>query len=196
MSDRAGILDSLYGKSPTPTDGFSMQRTPEEQAPLDALYDGNAAGPPPDEDHLFGGMPLLAGAVDRRRFELLDAGMSEAEFKQIRADVLGVAKRAGLVEDFAVTIADHVISGQLADARHSDAAEPVSDEQIAAWNTAIRAQLRYQYGEKDGAQLLERTQRFVRAHPVLAQALQQRGLGSRPEIVEQLVAHVFSNNIR
>jgi hypothetical protein len=49
---------------------------------------------------------------------------------------------------------------------------------------------------QDAEDLLARTNRFVKRHPKLAERLGERGLGSRPDIVRDLVAHVFSTSWR
>lgn len=102
---------------------------------------------------------------------------------------------AGLVE----RLVDGDIDNKLATARVSD--DPAADQialsqQIAADTEESRRRIIAQYGSKDGPALLERTQRWVRSKPALARILQPRGLGSKPEVVEQLVAYVFSNGIR
>jgi hypothetical protein len=49
---------------------------------------------------------------------------------------------------------------------------------------------------KDSDSMLDKTGRFVRAHPKLDGVLQKHGLGSRPDIVEGLAAPVFSSGWR
>ncbi len=94
---------------------------------------------------------------------------------------------------------DSDVSQKLAAVRVSDDPDGddiALDQRIAADTLETRGRLIARYGEKDAAQLLERTKRFVRSKPALARIVNQRGVGSKPEIVEELVAYVFSNGIR
>jgi hypothetical protein len=80
-------------------------------------------------------------------------------------------------------------------ARSTDAADVTTQalaDQIVKWNTESRAALRATYGAKDGEALLLRVERFVRERPALSKMLGQHGLGSQPDIIAGLAAHVRS----
>ena len=47
-----------------------------------------------------------------------------------------------------------------------------------------------------GEELLHRTQRFIKQFPRLVERLTERGLGSRPDIVAAVAAHVHSTGWR
>ncbi len=193
-TDSDATANVLYGTTATNTkpgiaDGFASQLTPQQEAALNVLYDGNSATPP---------RSMLESAIDRRRGELLDAGIAAADVQQTRADFDGIAS-TGLPEFLVMQIADRHISHQIADARphdDGDGAPGPSDAQVQAWNEQNLSDLRIQYGAADGEQLLARTRRWVRSQPALARVLQQHGLGSDPTVVRELVAFVFSNGIR
>lgn len=167
---------------------------------MNTLYDGNAALPPaPANAADFYGYSAVANAIDRRGPELWEqSGATAAERQQVRDAFIGIARTTALPEPLVATLAESHINNLLADARpvkNADAAQ-VLDQQIAGWNTEARAALRDTFGPNDVEQLLDRTRRFVRAHPALAKVLQQRGLGSRPDIVQGIAAHVFSTGWR
>jgi hypothetical protein len=127
-------------------------------------------------------------------------GAPEATQKQTREMFLDIARRTGLPEPLVATLAEHTIDHQLAEARPGNDAEATDEAraaQIADWNTETRDALRATYGgAKEADALLARAQRFVKAHPALDQVLGKGGLGSRPDVVQAIVAHVFSNGIR
>ena len=52
------------------------------------------------------------------------------------------------------------------------------------------------YGPQRGEELLYRTQRFIKQFPGLVERLKERGLGSRPDIVAAVAAHVHSTGWR
>jgi DNA polymerase III gamma/tau subunit len=114
---------------------------------------------------------------------------------------IGIAQRTALPEGVLTNIAEAHLDTLLADARplvtdaQVDAEGVRLHEQVAEWDRQVREELRQTYGAKDAEDLLARTQRFVRQHRSLAKILQQRGLGSRPDIVRELVSFVFSNGL-
>ena len=77
-----------------------------------------------------------------------------------------------------------------------DAADAALERQIAAWNAESAEQLRLTYGPQRGEELLHRTQRFIKQFPGLVERLKERGLGSRPDIVAAVAAHVHSTGWR
>jgi hypothetical protein len=161
------------------------------------LYDRNAATPlpPPEKGDFYSWTP--EGAVlDQRGPELFaEAGIDSAAQRQLRDTHRGIRRATGLPDGLIGQIVEGHLDNLLAEARVSedpDGDAIALDRQIAASNAELRQEFAQRYGAKDGEALLERTRRFVRGHPALAKILQQRGLGSRPEIVRGIAAHIFS----
>jgi hypothetical protein len=173
--------------------------------PARKIYDSSHAAPPApaatptgDAARDFYGDSYIASVVDRRAAELWEVtGATEAQRREIRDTFIEIGE-SGLPEGVVAILAEHYIDRELAAARQEDpdAAADALDKEIDLRNEELRNNLRLRYGAKDGEQLLERAQRFVRAHPKLAKVLQEHGLGSRPDIVEGIVAHVFSTGWR
>ena len=130
------------------------------------------------------------------------AGRYSAEFYEKTGEQLPIDDYR-VLDNYSLRLTEQVIAADVA-RRYADRemfADP--DQEVADLSNRIdadsqesRSRIIARYGLKHGAELLERTQRWVRTQPALARMLQQRGLGSKPEIVEKLVAHVFSNGIR
>ena len=166
----------------------------DTQRALDKLYDGNAAQPP----HSYS--PAIE-VIDRRDRELFsEAGLDATQRAQLRQTYTEIG-RIGLPDGVVAQIANADMDTRVAATRvksdaDADAAALAQDQQIQANNAELREKFVAQYGAKDGEQLLERTQRFVRSHPKLAAILKENGIGSRIDIVEGIAAHVFSNGIR
>jgi hypothetical protein len=191
--------------APTAADGFASKPTVDEQKALARLYNGNsvqpapAAGNPaaPDLADRMYGPSLLTGTIDRRGAELwAKNAMPPAQQRALRDTFVGIAQRTGLPEPVLLHIANGHIDNLLAEMRvepDPDAAQLALHTRIEALNTELRQDFRLRYGATAAEALLNRTQRFVRAHPDLARILQQRGLGSKREIVEGIAAHVFSS---
>jgi hypothetical protein len=98
----------------------------------------------------------------------------------------------------AATLTDADIDTRLAAGRFSpdpDADTVAVGQRTEAWSIESRERITSLYGQKDGEALLARTNKWVKSQPAVAQIVRQRGIGSRPDIVEQLVAHVFSNGL-
>jgi hypothetical protein len=189
----------IVGGDTTPTppaEGFASP-TPEEQRVIRTLYDAESS----TTADKFYGFSSVQQAVDVGWPELSKiTGATEADRGRVRGEFVDLAQKSGLPEGLVVTLAQDHLTGQIADAREQrddpDGAAQRLDQQIAAWNAETRERLTAQYGARDSEQLLARAQRFVKAHPTLERVLRHRGLGSRPDVVEQIVAHVFSNGIR
>jgi hypothetical protein len=139
--------------------------------------------------------------IDQRGPELWNAtGANTALRQQLRTTFADIGK-IGLPDGVVAQIADAHVDALLAGSRvmnddETDAAAVALERQIQANNVELREQFAKRYGPKDGEQLLERTQRFVRSHPKLAAILKENGIGSRIDIVEAIAGHVFSNGIR
>jgi len=54
-----------------------------------------------------------------------------------------------------------------------------------------RQHLRDTYGAKDGEAMFDRVRRYAVAHLPLHKVLREHGLGSRPELMADIAAHVF-----
>ncbi len=187
------------GGPPTGLDrhGFASHPTADEQAKLDAFYNGAEATPP---------LPTVAGeryaplfldsAITRRLPELYpEVGAGVAEQQTLRHDFIGLQRSTGLGEELMAKIFNGYIDWRLGEARSNDD-EPTRaaalDAQIKADTATSRDHLRARYGVAHGEALLDRTIRWVKTHPGLAQTLRDGGLGSKPDIVADLAAHVFS----
>jgi hypothetical protein len=142
---------------------------------------------------------MLTSAFARRGPELWAAiGADTATQRQMLETFVGIKRSTQLPEGLLTRIAEAHLDGELAAVRQNDpeAATDALHKQVQTWNAEIRETLRSRYGAKEGEQLLARTAKFVKATPALATLLQQHGLGSRPEIVEGIAAHVFSSGYR
>jgi hypothetical protein len=185
-------------------DDFAGKPTAEEQRALDTHYDRNAAVPlpPPTAKNALHSWSPGVSVIDRRAEELTTrAGYDRSKVQQLRNDLAEISKVLPGADGAVMQIAEGHIDNILAGARVMTDAEAEADEvallrQIQANNAELIEHFETRYGKKDGAALLERTQRFVRSHPKLAAILKERGLGSRIDVVEALAAHVFSNGIR
>lgn len=184
--------------APAPDNGFAGKSTPDEQRKLDTLYDGKATYPPMEKNALYG-LPLLSTAIDSRGAELWTAtGASSAEQRDLREMFVGIATSTHLPESLVASIAESHIDGLLADGRAAAGAvdeSAVLNERNATWTTETRAVFTNTYG-RDTEVMLGRVQKFVLAHPPLAEVLKRRGLGSRPDIVLGIAAHVHSTGYR
>jgi hypothetical protein len=183
-----------------PADDFAPP-TAETKQMTDALYNRDKAEPiPPADASGFYGLSLLTSALEHGAPELSAAtGASQADHARMREEFVTIAKATSLPEPLLVRIADNHRNTLIANAR------PVEDEDADAaqlakrtqeWSEESRTILAQTYGAKDAEQLLARSAAYVKKHPKLAKLLGERGLGSRPDIVTDLVAFVFSNGIR
>ncbi len=157
-TDSDATANVLYGTTATNTkpgiaDGFASQLTPQQEAALNVLYDGNSATPP---------RSMLESAIDRRRGELLDAGIAAADVQQTRADFDGIAS-TGLPEFLVMQIADRHISHQIADARAS----------IARFRQAI-AEQELQIAQLSNDRMAEVTKDLREVHARLVEVLPRR----------------------
>ena len=165
---------------------------PSAPAPAGATDDRDTA-------HQLFGYSALESAIERRGDELWSVtGVTEAMQRQTRDQFVGIATATSLPEMLVARIAEHYLDGELATFRQDD---PEADElalarQVDGWNAELCADLRTRYGAADAEKLLVRAEKFVKAHPALNRILKQHGLGSRPDIVEGIVSHVFSTGYR
>jgi hypothetical protein len=185
-------MGDLLNVRPAPTtpssqdEGFSTKQTPEERAWLENLYDGNAADDP----------TLYAATKQRGQDLWLRTGLNTDGRKQLDQTFRTIQQETGLPEEEVNRILDGHINGLLGEARVTDdTEEAAAARRIEADTIETRSRLATLY-DTDAEDLLERTQRFIRLHPKLAQVLQRRGLGSRPDIVLPLVEHVRNINYR
>jgi len=148
---------------------------------------------PTSADVLFGGTHVRQ-EIEKRSDDLFDAlGTSKEQHAKIRNEFVEIENATGLAPGVVARIANSFIDGEIARARadDKDAYDAEASKGLDRANEKLRHALRATYGE-DAEDLLERTQRFVRAHPKLAKVLQSHGLGSRRDIVEGIAAHVQS----
>jgi hypothetical protein len=186
--------------SDTPNGDFAPT-TPEADKTHRTLYNRDGARPlPPPAKGEFHSYRPSDSVIERREADLFAvAGLDAGARDQLRQTGRAIQNQTGLPDALVATIIDGHIDNVLADARVSE--DPEADglaleRQIAASNAELREKFTLQYGAKDGEALLERSARFIRAHPTLARMLQRRGLGSRPAIVEGVAAHVHSTGWR
>jgi hypothetical protein len=180
-----------------PTDPRSTDARQPTAAIARRLYDGNAAAPAvPTNPQNFYGYGHVAQAVDTRGAELWKVGSGARTQAEIRDWFVDVA-RTGIPDGIVEKLTSGYIDGELAVMRSEDpaAAAEALQTRMRADNEQTREALRTTYGAKEGEALLERMQRFVRAHPKLQSVLAAHGLGSRPDIVEGIAAHVFSQGL-
>jgi hypothetical protein len=172
-----------------------------------SLYDRNSGDPapaPPDPkassaaDRMYG-PSLVTSAIARRDADLATvAGASAAERRKITDDFVDIYRRTHLPEGVLARIAEGAIDARIAAARPS--ADPSADkvahaQRVAAWKAESREVLRLSYGPQDAEALLERAQRFIKATPALERYLKD-GLESRPDILLEIVGHLFSTGWR
>lgn len=172
--------------------------------PLDAhlrtaetLYDRAPLRPVPGQFHTY---TLTDGVIQNRGSELWEVTGADTTARQQLVDTFRNMQRdTGLPDGLVADIADGHITGLLTAERIPD--DPEGDEtafaqRIEAGNAEIREQLAVTYGRQGGEEILERTRRFVRAHPRLAALMRDHGLGSRPDLVLGIASHVFSKGWR
>lgn len=161
------------------------------------LYDSPKALP--IEPGEFYSRSWITDPIERRGADLWAArGDGAAALAQTKSLFVDIAKRTQLPEGLVVRLAEAHIDGELGDVRvvdDPDAAVIAEERRVAEWTAESRAALRETYG-KDGEQMLQRVQKFVRSHPPLAKVLRARGLGSRPDVVRDIAAFVFSTGYR
>ena len=149
--------------------------------------------------HQLYGYSALESAIDQRGEELWSVtGATEAMQRQTRDQFVGIATATGLPEMLVARIAEHYLDAELATFRQDDpeAAELALARQIDEWNAELRTDLRARYGAVDAEKLLIRAEKFVKSHPALNGILKQHGLGSRPDLVDGIISHVFSTGYR
>jgi len=156
---------------------------------------------PADPGEMYG-YDIAQAVITRRGDELYThTGLDEAARKALGDTHIAIRRATGLPEGIREAIAEAHVDALLADTRavsdtEADADETTVAKRIADGNAEVREDFIARYGKKDGPALLDRTAAFVRSHPALATILQQRGLGSRPDIVKGIAAHVFSTGWR
>ena len=183
---------ALYGKTapPLPTRPDDQAREPHEEA-AKALY------------HAPQPLPTRPGEL-HAPFALMQAQQHAARFyeqtgEHLDVDHYRVLDDVGLDAGLEAALVTADVDNLLAEARVPEdaAAEESAWEQRAAADMAeTRRRAVAQYGPTDGPDPIDRTIRWVRTQPALAEMLRQRGLGARPDIAEQLIHHVFHHGIR
>jgi hypothetical protein len=150
---------------------------------------------------LYGGT-VLQQHIDRLMADNLahapgvDTVAAQAREGQFWADI---GQKTGFPDALLMQLAEASLRARRAAERvddDPDAADAALERQIAAWNAEGAEQLQMTYGTRRGEELLHRTQRFIRQFPSLVERLEERGLGSRPDIVAAVAAHVHSTRWR
>jgi len=167
---------------------------------VESLYDRSRQPlPAPPKGEFYSYSPAVS-VIDRRGPQLwAKTGADTKAQEQLRETFRQIEFATELPSAVMTRIAEGHLDGQLADARMSD--DPDADglalhRRITEGNVELRDRLARTHGAKDAEELLGRAQRFVRSYPALAAILQQHGLGSRADIVEGIVGHVFSTGWR
>src|SRR5436190_11927626 len=125
-----------------------------------------------------------------------DTTVEQAKEGQFWANI---AQKALFPDGLVLQLAEASIQARRAASRvvvDPDAADAEFEQQRSAWNAETVERLRLTYGTRNGEELLHRTQRFVRHIPGLAERLREGGLGSRPDIVTGIAAHVHHTGWR
>jgi hypothetical protein len=185
------------------TDRIQQPAAPSSEAAAQKLYDNTPAPaakspdrtPLPERAGEFYSWTQTAEVIKQRGPELYaQAGFDSAAQQALDQKYRRFGKETGLSDAVLASMAAGELDNLAAGARVAD--DPDADDfalakQIADNNALLREEFTAQYGRREGEALLERTRRFVRKHPTLAQTLQARGLGSKPEIVRGIAHHVF-----
>jgi hypothetical protein len=168
--------------------GRPATETPEppEETFARRIYNGNKA----DDRTQF-------SAIKQRGEDLwLKGGMNSAARRDLNDSFRTIQEATKLPDEAIDAVIDGHINNLMAAAQVTeDADDRETARRSQAWAIETRSKLSATYGDEAEA-LLERAQRFARAHPKLAEVLGRRGLGSRPDIVLSLVEHVRNVNFR
>jgi hypothetical protein len=187
------LAKALFGGSPEPAAAEPPQ--PHAAAPADTeraavdVRTVNAA------DVLFGdSATLYEPTFALHRSTLQEIGFTPEEVSEGEGLIIRTAQE----HKFNVADASHLFNAW-AEARVQAERGSISSEQLERraqqWEEDAYEALRSRYGVQTD-DLIERTARFVDGVPALRDALSLGHLGSRPDIVERLVAHVDRHNIR
>jgi hypothetical protein len=126
-------------------------------------------------------------------------GMGDGERQRLADTAVTATRSSGLPELLTIKLLDAHIDARLEEARPVDdaaGAEQALGARILANNTESLARLVTTYGNaKEAESVLKRVERFVKASPALAELLASGDVGSRPDIVTAIAAHVWSNGL-
>lgn len=164
--------------------------TPEQTRIANALFK-----PASTQTALYPSSIALQSTFQAERDTLRDAmGLSETQLQTREDRFTTTLDQAGL-DPYLVgrSLYGLLSTADIAAARNED---PPDAEQVQAWTEESRRAVRGQYGDEEGHALIERAVKFVKQHPQLAALLQRDGLGSRPDVVQAIVAHVRDKNFR
>lgn len=185
MTDDAAT--KLYGTAaPTEAPGDPGANDPA-QAAAETLYGGSKAEAIPHAH-------TLRPTFQHRDSDLAEVvGLDRAVREEAQQAFLGLINQAGL-DPYVVAprLYNLLADAALAEVRGSDA---IDDAQIQQWEEDTRQQLRSTYGEEFEG-LLERAAKYINQFPDLAELMEVRGIGSRPEIVIPIVELVRRINFR
>lgn len=164
------LTQVLPGVAPT-GDAYKFGEAPAAQGELKALTPDDMGARmygDPAVKHKMAASIMERGALDR--LQTTEGAKAEA---------------AGLLQ----VLARHDIgdSVPVAEAFVAYRANPPDAARVADWEAKSRDYLKAEYGAEAG-NVLARTQRMLKADPVLDAALKKTGLGSNPDIVKALTA--------
>ena len=128
--------------------------------------------------------------LDANETKLQDRlGLSPDDQAAERRQFLDTMRETKLDEDARTVLLLHKAwtEARLADAPGTD--DPAEPAELAEMNKETRKELRLRYGTKVHG-LRERTQAFVRQHPLLSQILGTGTVGSQLDVIEALIQHV------
>ena len=180
-------------------DDFNSKPEAEKERSRAKLYDGNQAEPrtPAAAKTVLHTHSVAESAARQHDTDLMhQLGMNAPAREAIYRDARDLEKV--VPSELAATVIIGHIDNLRAVARISD--DPDVDDVALAQRVKrdeveSRELITSQYGKRDGEELLRRAKAWTLTQPALAKMLRERGLGSRPDIVQQIVAHVFSNGL-
>jgi hypothetical protein len=142
------------------------------------------------------GTKEVTDAIESRHTELYEVrGDGDAQRAELASTFTEIAK--SLPVTLTAKLATNYIDAELAEARADDPAVHAAavDKTITEANRLMRTGLAQTYGVKGAEDLIARTNRFIAASPQLSKVLGKYGLGSRPDLVEDIVHHVYMNGL-
>jgi hypothetical protein len=193
------LANTLFGGSTETTTVQREQHDVGDRAHASAPADTAGAAPdaPTDRvaDLLFGDpATVYEPTFAEHRGTLQEIGFGAEELAQGEAVIVRTAHE----HQFTVDDTRHIFNAW-AEARLQAERGSIPNDELerqARQEEDAHAALRARYGAQEADDLIERTARFVDRVPALRDALSVGYLGSRPDVVERLVAHVHRHDIR
>jgi len=117
-------------------------------------------------------------------------GLTPSEQAAERQNFLAMMRATNLDEDVRTAVVLHnAWTGARLAATRPDGDDRDHELELADMNEQTRQEVRLRYGA-DAHPLMERTQKFVKQHPLLAEIVGTGSVGSRQDVVEALMQHV------